>query len=113
MNTQRLPSLEIDSFLKPWVRDGQVPIPISCHARENEVGYALDTLEKMPSSEMLDLLSIEVNENGYIRYVGVLIARGVPAENVMTVDKCKLKDYKSETLATLECVPFLKPWVQD
>ena len=67
----------------------------------------------MPSSEVLDLLSIEVNENGYTRYVGVLIARDVPAKNVMTVDECKLKDYKSETLATLECVPFLKPWVQE
>ena len=107
-----LAALEIDSFLKPWVRDGQVPMPKFLSRRENEVGYALDTLEKMPSSEVLDLLSIE-NENGYIRYVGVLIARGIPAKNVMTVDECKLKDYKSETLASLECVPFLKPWVQE
>ena len=108
-----LASLEIDSFLKPWVRDGQVPIPNFLSRRENEVGYALDTLEKMPSSEVLDLLSIEVNENGYIHYVGVHIARGIPAKNVMTVDECKLKDYKNETLASLECVPFLKPWVQE
>ena len=116
-----LASLEIDSFLKPSVRDGQVPIPNFLSRHENEVGYARDTLEKMPSSEVLDLLSIEVIENGHIRYVGVLIAWSIPAKNVMsisaknvmTVDECKLKHYKSETPASLECVPFLKSWIQE
>ena len=41
-----LVSLEIDSFLKPLARDGQVPIPNFLSRHENEVGYARDTLEK-------------------------------------------------------------------
>ena len=108
-----LASLEIDSFLKPWVRDGLASMPNLLSRREIEVGSALDTLEKMPSSEALDLVSIDANKNGYMRYVGVLIARGIPAKNAMTVDESTLKDCENETLVSLELDPFLKPWVQE
>ena len=106
-----LVSPEIDSFLKPWVRDGlaSMPNPLSC--REIEVGLALDTLEKMPSSEAFELASIDANKSGYKRYVEVLIARG-PAKNAMKVDASTLKDCENETLVLLEIDPFLKPWVQ-
>ena len=78
-------SPEIDSFLKPWVRDGLASMPNSTR-REIEVGLALDTLEKMPSSESFELMSIDANKSGYMRYVEVLIARGLPANNAMEVD---------------------------
>ena len=113
-----LASLEIDSFLKPWVRDGLASMPNLLSRREIEVGSALDTLEKMPSSEApsseaLDLVSVDANKNGYMRYVGVLIARSIPAKNAMTVDESTLKDCENETLVSLELDPFLKPWVQE
>ena len=48
--------------------------------REIEVGPALDTLEKMPSSEAFDLVSIDANKSEYMRYVEVLIARGLACQ---------------------------------
>ena len=80
-----LVSPEIDSFLKPWVRDGLASMPNPLSRREIEVGPALDTLEKMPSSEAFELVSIDANKSGYMRYVEVLIARGLPAKNAMIV----------------------------
>ena len=80
-----LVSLEIDSFLKPWVRDGLASMPNLLSRREIEVGPALDTLEKMPSSEAFELVSIDANKSGYMRYVEVLIARGLLDKNAMIV----------------------------
>ena len=108
-----LVSLEIDSFLKPWVRDGLESRPNLLSRREIEVGPALDTLEKMPSSEAFDLVSIYAKKSGYLRYVEVLIARGLPAKNAMIVDDSTLKDCENATLVSLEIDPFLKPWVQE
>ena len=48
--------------------------------REIEVGTALDTLEKMPSSEAFDVVSIDANKSEYMRYVEVLIAQGLLAK---------------------------------
>ena len=107
-----LVSPEIDSFLKPWVRDGLASMPNPLTRREIEVGLALDTLEKMPSSEAFELVSIDANKSGYMRYVEVLIARGLPANNAMKVDDSTLKDCENETLVLLEIDPFRKPWVQ-
>ena len=81
-----LVSLEIDSFLKPWVRGGLESRPNLLSRREIEVGPALDTLEKMPSSEAFDLVSIDAKKSGYLRYVEVLIAPGLPDKNAMIVD---------------------------
>ena len=69
-----LASLEIDSFLKPWVRDGLASMPNLLTRREIEVGSALVTLEKMPSSEAFDLVSIDASKRGHMCYVRVLIA---------------------------------------
>ena len=80
MKNATLVSPEIDSFLKPWVRDGLASMPNPSTRREIEVGLALDTLEKMPSSEAFELMSIDANKSGYMRYVEVLIARGLPAK---------------------------------
>ena len=80
-----LVSLEIDSFLKPWVRDGLALMPNLLSRREIEVGPALDTLEKMPSSEAFDLVSVDANKREYKRYVEVLIARGLLDKNAMIV----------------------------
>ena len=80
-----LVSPEIDSFLKPWVRDGLASMPNPLSRREIEVGLALDTLEKMPSSEAFDLVFIDANKSEYKRYVEVLIARGLLAKNAMIV----------------------------
>ena len=80
-----LVSLEIDSFLKPWVRDGLASMPNPLSRREIEVGPALDTLVKMPSSVAFDLVSIDANKSEYMRYVEVLIARGLLAKNAMIV----------------------------
>ena len=88
-----------------------MPNPLS--RREIEVGPALDTLEKMPSFEVFELVSIDANKSGYMRYVEVLIARGLPAKNAMKVDDSTLKDCENETLVSLEIDPFLKPWVQE
>ena len=99
--------LEIDSFLKPWVRDSLASMPNLLSRREIEVGSALDTLEKMPSSEAFDLVSIDANKSGYMCYVEVLIARGLPAKNAMTVDENTLKDCENETLVSFEIDPLL------
>ena len=107
-----LVSPEIDSFLKPWVRDCLASMPNPLTRREIEVGLALDTLEKMPSSEAFELVSIDANKSGYMRYVEVLIARGLPANNAMKVDDSTLKDCENETPVLLEIDPFRKPWVQ-
>ena len=108
-----LVSPEIDSFLKPWVRDGLASMPNPLSRREIEVGLALDTLEKMPSSEAFELVSIDANKSGYMRYVEVLIARGLPAKNAMKMDDSTLKDCENESLVLLEIDPFLKPWFQE
>ena len=78
-------SLEIESFLKPWVRDCLASMPNLLSRREIEVGPALDTLEKMPSSEAFDLVFIDANKSEYKRYVEVLIARGLLDKNAMIV----------------------------
>ena len=80
-----LVSLEIDPFLKPWVQECLTSMPNILSRHEIEVGSTLVTLEKMPSSEAFDLVSIEVNKSEYKRYVEVLIARGLLAKNVMIV----------------------------
>ena len=82
---ETLASLEIDPFLKPWVQECLVSMPNILSRHEIEVGPALDTLEKMPSSEAFDLVFIDANKSEYKRYVEVLIARGLLAENAMIV----------------------------
>ena len=52
---------------------------------EIEVGPALDTLEKIPSSEAFDFVSVDANKREYKRYVEVLIARGLLDKNAMIV----------------------------
>ena len=78
-----LASLEIDSFLKPWVRNGLASMPNLLSRREIEVGSALVTLEKMPSSEAFDLVSVDAYKREYKRYVRMLIARGLLDKNAM------------------------------
>ena len=80
-----LVSLEIDPFLKPWVQECLASMPNLLSRREIEVGPALDTLEKMPSSETFDLVFIDANKSEYKRHVEVLIARSLLAENAMIV----------------------------
>ena len=80
-----LVSLEIDPFLKPWVQEYPTSMPIILSRHEIEAGPALDTLEKMPSSEAFDLVFIDANKSEYKRYVMVLIARGLLAKNAMIV----------------------------
>ena len=46
---------------------------------------AFDTLEKMPSSEAFDLVSVDANKREYKRYVEMLIARGLLDKNAMIV----------------------------
>ena len=72
-----LVSIEIDPFLKPWVQECLTSMPNILSRHEIEVGPALDTLEKMPSSEAFDLVFIDANKSEYKRYVEVLIARGL------------------------------------
>uniref|UniRef100_A0A7S0ZTP8 3-dehydroquinate synthase domain-containing protein n=1 Tax=Noctiluca scintillans TaxID=2966 RepID=A0A7S0ZTP8_NOCSC len=83
--TATLVSLEIDPFLKPWVQECLALMPNILSRHEIEVGPALDTLEKMPSSEAFDLVFIDANKSEYKRYVEVLIARHLLAENAMIV----------------------------
>ena len=106
-------SLEIDSFLKPWVRENLESVPNLLSRREIEVGTALDTLEKMPSSEAFDMVSIDANKSEYMRHVEVLIARGLLSKSAMIVADNTLKDCENATLVSLEIDPFLKPWVQE
>ena len=97
--TATLVSLEIDPFLKCLV---SMPNILSRH--EIEVGPALDTLEKMPSSEAFDLVFIDANKSEYKRYVEVLIARGLLAENAMIVADNTL--YCGIPFTPSEFVPF-------
>ena len=82
---ETLVSLEIDPFLKPWFQECLTSMPNILSRREIEVGPALDTLEKMPSSEAFDLVSVDANKREYKRYVEVLIARGLLDKNAMIV----------------------------
>ena len=52
---------------------------------EIAVGPAFDTLEKIPSSEAFDLVSIDANKREYKRYTEVLIAQGLLDKNAMIV----------------------------
>ena len=79
-----LVSPEIDSFLKPWVRDGLASMPNPSTRREIEVGHALDTLEKLPSSEAFDVASLDANKRVFKRYTEVLIAQGLLDKNTTT-----------------------------
>ena len=102
--TATLVSLEIDPFLKPWVQECLASMPNILSRHEIEVGPALDTLEKMPSSEAFDLVFIDANTSEYKRYVEVLIARGLLVENAMIVADNTL--YCGIPFTPSEFVPF-------
>ena len=80
---ETLVSLELDPFLKPWVQECLTSMPNILSRHEIEVGPAFDTLEKMPSSEAFDLVSVDANKREYKRYVEMLIARGLLDKNAM------------------------------
>ena len=78
-----LASLEIDSFLKPWVQECLTSKLRALLRHEIEGGPDFDTLEKMHSSEAFDLVSGDANKRDYKDYVEMLIARGLLDKNAM------------------------------
>lgn len=78
-------SLEIDPYLKTWVEECFVPMPAVASRLEIIIGPALDSMAKLPASKPFDLVFVDANKSEYVKYVEILVARGLLAEGAMLV----------------------------
>jgi caffeoyl-CoA O-methyltransferase len=77
-------SLEIDPFLKNWVKSVTEGLP-QAEKHEIVVGPALESLAKLPHDRPFDLVFVDANKSEYRRYVEVLLERGLLAEGAMII----------------------------
>ena len=83
-------SLEYVPFLKPWVQECLTSKLRTLLRHEIEERADFDTLEKMHSSDALDLVSGYVNKRDYKDYVEMPIERGLLDKNAMIAAYNKL-----------------------
>lgn len=80
----RVVSLEIDPFLKSWVRDAVADMPES-EKHAIIVGPALASMAKLPADEPFDMIFVDANKAEYRGYVELLLKRALLAPGCMIV----------------------------